>query len=141
MHTQQATFRNPSKEIVNTRCIHPSLLLLEIENENRMLFALPATIELMIKKEISLRTLMLNETPYNESKLGKIMVPQTNFINSLIYYFPGKTALAELLIKCGVDIDIKDNAGWTALRAANFQDHTEFAQFLIENGADTLSLN
>lgn len=77
-----------------------------------------------------------------------------------MYYFPGKKETAELLIRNGVDIDVKDNVGWTPLRAAtensnfecscferdnlihpNFLEHTEVSQFLIENGADTLSLN
>ena len=39
-------------------------------------------------------------------------------INSLLYYFPGKRDVAELLIENGADINALDYAGWTPLRAA-----------------------
>ncbi|MCK4319157.1 ankyrin repeat domain-containing protein [Candidatus Micrarchaeota archaeon] len=50
----------------------------------------------------------------------------------------GDTREVERLIQEGVDIDAKDNYGWTALLLAAKEGHTKTAELLIEKGADVI---
>ncbi len=48
----------------------------------------------------------------------------------------GDMVKVELLIEKGVDINAKDDSGWTALIHAARHGHTEIAEFLIQKGAE-----
>ena len=45
-------------------------------------------------------------------------------------------ALAQMLLRSGVDIDRQDEKGYTALIYATYDDNFDVAKFLLENGAD-----
>ncbi len=45
------------------------------------------------------------------------------------------------LLSTGADVNSKDNNGWTALRSAAYNGHTEIAKILIEAGADLSCLS
>ena len=58
---------------------------------------------------------------------------EINLIDAAWYGFSGKV---QTLLDMGVDVNAKDEFGWTALMTAVFHKHKEIANVLIKNGAD-----
>jgi len=50
--------------------------------------------------------------------------------------FEGHSKVVEILISKGVDANIIDDIGWTALHVASIQGHTKIIKLLIEHGID-----
>ena len=48
----------------------------------------------------------------------------------------GDVQEVERLIKAGVDLNIRDNGGWTALIGTSYYNHVEVVKLLIEAGAN-----
>lgn len=47
----------------------------------------------------------------------------------------GNPSMVELLIKCGVVLNVKNNENYTALDIAEYHSKSEVAQILLKNGA------
>ncbi len=66
------------------------------------------------------------------SKVNKV----NNEINLIDAVWYGSIDRVQTLLDMGVDVNAKDEFGWTALMTAVFQRHKEIAKVLIKNGAD-----
>jgi len=53
----------------------------------------------------------------------------------------GHTAVVELLLAAGADVDAKNNYGWTALHYAAAYGHADVVELLLEAGADIKAKN